>query len=644
MPPERKRRPHWWGAVCVGALLAQTELLDQCAVPFQVLAHEVVEQSASLTHHHEQATTRVMVVLVLFQVFGQVVDPLGQQCDLNLGATRVLLVLAELADDLSLFLSCQHELLLDLVRDPSLPCGRRQPARTSLRERVDSLPEADCCILADGYGAGVGATSLPGQIYAFARVLCVPLWHNRCVSEFDITSLTKRRYTASGSATPADLTVLVVGCGARDHALAWKIAQSPLLGQLHAAPGNPAMESIATCHPQVEQTDFAALVDLAVSIRADLVVVAFENLLVGGLADQLAAAGILCVGPSGAAAQIEGSKAFSKQLMLDAGIPTPFSSTHPELEAALAAIDRLDAPVVVKADGLAGGCGAFVCETHEEARAVARDLMEGDRLGASGSTIIVEQFVVGDEASVMVLADGSDCVPLPAIRDYKRLADNDEGPNTGGMGACSPSAVPAEQIREAVDTIVRPALAEMARRGTPYRGLLYAGVMFTDQGPLALEFNCRFGNPETQVMMRLLESDLLDLLHRAATGRLAGHSAQARDCAAVGVCIGAPNYPDKDLEDKPFDVEGVAVAQQHEGVEVFMGPFAGSISVEHPLAALGGRLATVTATGRTRAEAAARAYAAADRIVFPGKRMRRDVGQLTESDRQNARVLAGKAT
>lgn len=421
------------------------------------------------------------------------------------------------------------------------------------------------------------------------------------------------------------LNILVVGQSARDHALVATLARSPLLGALHVAPGNPSMEPFATRHAVVE-TDFDGLVELALQLKIDLVVVAFEDLLVNGIAEHLQAAGITCLGPSAAAAQIEGSKAFAKQVMHSAGVPTPASSLHTDLPSARVAIADLSEPVVIKADGLAGGRGAFICATHAEAIEVAASLLEGDVFGGAGTTVIVEEFVTGHEASLMVLCDGEHLLPLPAVRDFKRLRDNDLGPNTGGMGACSPPpSVTQGQIDEAIDIVVRPAVREMARRGTPFQGVLYAGVMMTDRGPLALEYNCRFGNPETQVLVRLLDSDLLDLLYRTATHALEGASVRTRSGAAVGVCIASAHYPELEVEAAPVEVLGMAAAAAVEGVEVFAGPTDLDFRSES-VHARGGRVCTVTAVGETMEQASERAYEACSHIRLQGASFRRDIG------------------
>ncbi len=426
-----------------------------------------------------------------------------------------------------------------------------------------------------------------------------------------------------------DLVVLVIGGGGRDHALCSAFAASPRCRELHAAPGNAGIARIGTCHA-LDLADYDAMVELAVRLRPDLVVVGAEDLLVAGVASRIQAAGITCLGPTLQAARLEGSKLFSKQLMERAGVPTPAWRACTDMDSVEVAIADLGGAVAVKADGLAAGCGAFVCPTPERAREAARALLEDRIFGDAGACVIVEQLVDGNEASVMAIVDGSTVVPLPAARDYKRLLDGDAGPNTGGMGAHVPStdldSVDAAQLAR---DVIQPIVDELATAGTPFRGVIYAGVMLTSDGPRVLEYNCRFGNPETQALVRVAVAggaDLLDLLHRAAAGSLDGIDAVEANGAALAVCIASASYPDLQLEPEPVLVHGLDAARAIPGVEVFVGLATEGASSDE-LHALGGRVVTISAWAERFDEAIERAYAAADAIdVESGRRMRLDIG------------------
>lgn len=429
------------------------------------------------------------------------------------------------------------------------------------------------------------------------------------------------------------LRVLILGGGGRDHALAWAMSRSPLCGELHAAPGNPGMAQIAICHPHIQPDDIDSMLELADELRPNLVIVGAEDLLVAGIGTQLAARGIACFGPSAAAAQLEGSKRFAKELMDAAGIPTARWKSCETPEAARAAIRQLGGAVAVKTDGLAAGCGAFVCRSTEHADHVVHDLMVRRIFGDAGARVIVEELVQGCEVSVMAITDGTNIVPLPPARDYKRLLDGDRGPNTGGMGAHAPSHdISVEASSSLAHEVIAPIVAELARRGTPFHGVVYAGVMISDDGYNVLEYNCRFGNPETQALVRIVDADLLDLMYRASTGSLMNVPPVGADGASAAVCIAAPSYPDLQLELAPVAVSGLVEAERVPGVVCFTslalpGSETGSIN------ALGGRAVTISAHAPTLDEAVDRAYEAASCIVLDRARMRRDVGAC-------ARVLA----
>lgn len=434
---------------------------------------------------------------------------------------------------------------------------------------------------------------------------------------------------ASDRSTGA-LRVLMVGGGGRDHALCHAFASSPRLEELHAAPGNAGIASIATCHPDVTLEDFDGLLALAGRVMPDLVVIGAEDLLVAGLASRFVAAGFTCLGPSLEAARLEGSKLFAKGLMERAGVPTPAWRACNDVASAHAAIDELGGAVAVKADGLAAGCGAFVCPTVEEAHAAVHALMVERRFGASGERVIVEQLVDGEEASVMALVDGERVVPLPAARDYKRRDDGDAGPNTGGMGSHAPSTdVDASGSAALARAVIQPVIDCLREDGTPFRGVVYAGVMLTSEGPRVLEYNCRFGNPETQALVRVVDGDLLDLLDRTAHGDLVGVEEVGARGVAVSVCVAAEHYPDLQLEPAPVTVRGLDEARRVPGVELFIGlseaaPGGGT----DELLAAGGRVVTVSAWADEMETAVERAHEAAAHVQLPGRHARTDIGRL----------------
>jgi phosphoribosylamine--glycine ligase len=416
------------------------------------------------------------------------------------------------------------------------------------------------------------------------------------------------------------MRVLLVGSGGREHALAWKLAQSQRLSELHAVPGNPGIGRIATLHPG-SLTDLEGITQLAVRLSPDLVVVGPEAPLAAGLADRIRDAGLACFGPSGAAARLESSKAFAKSVMQTAGVPTARAIVCDTVAAAQAAIAEMGGRVVVKADGLAAGKGVTVCDSAAEAQAAAEGcLVEGD-FGQAGRRVLVEERLEGPELSLLALCDGEHVLPLAPARDHKRALDGDMGPNTGGMGAFSP--VPdagGDLIDEIVAAVHEPVVAELARLGTPFRGCLYAGLMLTAAGPRVIEFNVRFGDPEAQVILPRLDADLLELLSRAATGSLAGAAAPATDDACVTVVVASRGYPEAPVTGGA--ITGIAAADALEGVMVF---HAGTAQPDGELLAAGGRVLNVTACGRDFAEARRKAYAAVDLIHLEGSMHRTDI-------------------
>ena len=400
------------------------------------------------------------------------------------------------------------------------------------------------------------------------------------------------------------MNVLVVGSGGREHALAWALARSGRLRELHAAPGNPGIAEIANCHP-ARADDPASLVPLATELRVDLVVVGPEAPLVVGLADELRHRGIAVFGPGAEAARIEGSKAFAKEVMESAGVPT----------ARTLAVAR--PPCVVKADGLAAGKGVWVCRTQAELEAGLRTAE------ALGQPFHVEELLEGEEVSIFAVCDGAQALPLPAAQDYKRIGDNDEGANTGGMGSYSPVPRLAEDdVSELVALVCTPVLEELARRRMPFLGALFAGLMLTEDGPRVLEYNCRFGDPETQSLLPRLEGDLLEALAASAAGSLAGVSLPVSEQAAVTVVLAARDYPERGDTGTP--IAGVAEAEAA-GALVF---HAGTALHDGRLVTNGGRILNVTALGDSIAAARAAAYDAAARIDFAGVRFRRDIAHV----------------
>jgi len=418
----------------------------------------------------------------------------------------------------------------------------------------------------------------------------------------------------------ARMNILLVGSGGREHALAWKMAQSPLLARMVAAPGNPGIAEVCETRP-IQVTDVEGLAALAQEIAADLVVVGPESALEVGLADRLAELGIPCFGPTAAAAQLETSKAFTKQFCDRHGLPTAGYGVFEDAALAKAYLNQFDAPYVIKADGLAAGKGVVIAQSLAEAEAAVDDML-GGRFGAAGARVVIEEYMTGEEASLFALSDGKTAVLIGAAQDHKRAFDGDQGPNTGGMGTYSPTPVLTEAlIAEAKRTMIDPAVAGMAEEGMPYCGVLYAGLMLTPTGPRLVEFNARFGDPECQVLMLRLKSDLVPLLYAAATATLDRAPApEWRDEAAICVVLAAPGYPDSP---KTGSVIRGAGQDFGEGVKVF---HAGTVLDGGDLKAAGGRVLNVCARGATLAEARTKAYAAVDAIDWPEGFCRRDIG------------------
>ena len=412
------------------------------------------------------------------------------------------------------------------------------------------------------------------------------------------------------------MRVLLIGSGGREHALAWALSASPLLTKLFAAPGNAGICDVAECVP-LDAADHAAVVAFCRAETIDLVVVGPEAPLVAGLVDDLAAAGIAAFGPSKAAAQLEGSKGFTKDLCREAGIPTAEYRRFTDCGAARAYVMQHDLPVVVKADGLAAGKGVTVATDRATALAAL-----GAIFSAPGASAVVEEFLEGEEASFFALCDGKTVLPFGTAQDHKRAFDGDEGPNTGGMGAYSPAPILTDALVERVlDEIIRPTVAALARRGIVYRGVLYAGLMVTPDGPKLIEYNARFGDPECQVLMPRLKDDLLTILKATADGVLDQISVRWRDEAALSVVMATNGYPG--AYETGSEIWGLSEAAALPGVEIF---HAATKREGDRFFAAGGRVLAVTATGRDVAEAQARAYAAVDAIDWPQGFCRRDIG------------------
>ncbi|WCT73737.1 phosphoribosylamine--glycine ligase [Sphingomonas naphthae] len=416
------------------------------------------------------------------------------------------------------------------------------------------------------------------------------------------------------------MDVLLLGSGAREHALAWKLAQSPSVGRLYAAPGNPGIATVAEI-VALDMLDSAAVAGFAVEQGVGLVVIGPEQPLVAGVADVVRAAGVAVFGPSAAAAQLEGSKGFTKDLCARAGIPTAAYRRFIDLGAAREAVAGFGLPVVIKADGLAAGKGVVIAETADEAEAALADMFGGG-FGAAGAEVVIEAFLTGEEASLFALTDGVSVVAFGSAQDHKRVGEGDTGPNTGGMGAYSPApCLTAELEARAMAEIVEPTVRAMAEAGTPYSGVLYAGLMLTAEGPQLIEYNARFGDPETQVLMARYDGDLAALMLAVADGRLGAVAAPAlADRAAMTVVLAANGYPG--TPEKGGAIGGIDAAEAG-GAIVF---HAGTAEAGGALIANGGRVLSVTGSGATIADARAAAYAGVAAVDFPGGFHRRDIG------------------
>lgn len=417
------------------------------------------------------------------------------------------------------------------------------------------------------------------------------------------------------------MKVLVIGSGGREHAVCKKLKESKRVDALLCAPGNAGIAQVAACVPEVKATDVEAIVRLAKEERVDFVCVTPDDPLALGCVDALEKEGIAAFGPSAYAAQMESSKIFSKNLMKKYGIPTAASETFDDMNAALAYLDTQTAPIVVKADGLALGKGVIVAQTIAEAKEAVVEMMQGGRFGKSGARVLIEECMFGREVTVLCFCDGKAIVPMRASQDHKRVFDGDRGPNTGGMGAFAPSPLYTPDIaKRTMDEILLPTLHAMNAEGFTFKGVLYVGLMLTDKGPKVVEYNARFGDPETQAVLPLLESDLLEIMMAVRNQTLADIDIQWKDRAAACIVLASGGYPGKYEAGKM--ITGIEDAEAA-GATVY---HAGTKRTEAGLVTAGGRVLGVTALGDTLRDAVDSAYAAARRIHFDGAHMRSDIG------------------
>ena len=415
------------------------------------------------------------------------------------------------------------------------------------------------------------------------------------------------------------MKVLVIGSGGREHALCWKIAQRPDT-EVYVAPGNIGMIDVATL-VNIKVDDIAGLVDFAKAEGIDLTVVGPELPLTLGIVDAFQEAGLACFGPNKAAAKLEGSKAFSKELMKKYGIPTAAFDTFTDVDKAKAFVDEIGVPCVVKADGLAAGKGVIICMTREEADKAIEDMLTDHAFGDASATIVIEEYMVGPEVSVLAFADGKSVLPMVSAQDHKRIFDGDKGPNTGGMGAYSPAPVYTEALSAEVNkTIIEPTIAAMAAEGTPFTGILYTGLMLTEKGPRVLEYNVRFGDPETQPIMVRMKSDIVALFQACVDGKLDEATLEWHDEAAVCVIMASGGYPAS--SEKGVPIHGLDDIAAEEAI-VF---HSGTAEKDGEIVTNGGRVLGVTAKDATIKGAIDKAYAAVEKINFDHMQFRRDIG------------------
>jgi phosphoribosylamine--glycine ligase len=418
------------------------------------------------------------------------------------------------------------------------------------------------------------------------------------------------------------MRVLVVGQGGREHAICWKLKQSPLVKEIYVAPGNAGMAAVADCIPAIGVADIIELADFAEQLKIDLTIVGPELPLTLGIVDEFQKRGLPIFGPTRLASELEGSKVFSKEFMRKYNIPTPEAAVCSSQDEAKEAIRRMGVPAVIKVDGLAAGKGVVIVESQKQADDYLRIVFEEKKFGNAAARILVEEYLTGEEVSFLVITDGKRFVPLAPAKDYKKAFDGEQGPNTGGMGAHSPAVVlSSETAAEVMKTVIVPTIQGMATEGRPYTGVLYAGLMLTPKGPKVLEFNCRFGDPETQVQMLRLEDDLADVCLKVARGNLGDTKLNWKKEAAACVVIAVDGYPDDFQKGQEVAIDAI----DDEAVVVF---HAGVIKKGGKMINVAGRVVDVCARAATLSEALAKVYEAAPKIRFQGARYRRDIGYL----------------
>ena len=421
------------------------------------------------------------------------------------------------------------------------------------------------------------------------------------------------------------MKVLIVGGGGREHAIAWKAAQSPLVDKSYCAPGNAGIAAVAECVP-IGAMEFDKLVAFAKEKAIDLTVIGMDDPLVGGIVDAFEVEGLRVFGPRKNAAIIEGSKAFSKDLMKKYNIPTAAYENFTDPEAALAYLETAKMPIVLKADGLALGKGVLICQTLEEAKAGVREIMQDKKFGSAGNTMVIEEFMTGREVSVLCFCDGTDIVPMTSAQDHKRAQDGDKGLNTGGMGTFSPSPFYTDEINDwCLEHIYRPTMAAMKAEGRPFTGILFVGLMLTEDGPKVLEYNARFGDPETQVVLPRMKTDLIAMFEACIDGRLSEMNLEFEDNAAVCVVLASEGYPVS--YEKGFVITGFDSFHDDEGYYCF---HAGTKLTDEGIVTNGGRVLGVTAKGPDLVTARANAYKATEWISFANKYMRHDIGKAID--------------
>ena len=418
------------------------------------------------------------------------------------------------------------------------------------------------------------------------------------------------------------MKVLIVGSGGREHAIAWKVAQSPKVDKIYCAPGNAGIEEFAECVP-IQAMEFDKLVAFAKEQAIDLTVVGMDDPLVGGIVDAFEAEGLRVFGPRKNAAILEGSKAFSKDLMKKYNIPTAAYETFTDASAALAYLEKADFPIVLKADGLALGKGVLICNTLEEAQAGVKEIMEDKKFGSAGNQMVIEEFMTGREVSVLCYCDGTTIKPMTSAQDHKRAKDNDEGLNTGGMGTFSPSPFYDDAARKfCEEKVFQPTMDAMKAEGRPFTGILFVGLILTPNGPKVLEYNARFGDPEAQVVLPRMKTDIIDVMNACIDGKLSDVELEFEDNAAVCVILASDGYPEK--YEKGKVITGLENFEGKDGYYVF---HSGTAMKDGKIVTNGGRVLGVTAKGATLIEARNNAYEATKWIDFDNKYMRNDIGK-----------------